>query len=119
MKIHISHSTKVMIEHRPYKIVERGKIDVKGKGEMKTYFVLCKVDEDGKSIKCPFMEIFEQFKLKEQQAGGGAKIPKNKTAPSAMVTFQENKNSVEIFDDHKSDSLDFFNDPKQNPKGFS
>lgn len=68
MKIHISQSTKVLIERKPYKIVERGKIDIKGKGEMKTYFVLSKLDDDGKSIKCPFMEIYEEYKKKRKQS---------------------------------------------------
>lgn len=62
MKIHISEYTRNLIQTKPYKIVERGKVEIKGKGEMKTYFVLSKVDEDGKSIKCPFMEIFEEYK---------------------------------------------------------
>lgn len=38
MKIHISESTKVLIGPK-YKIIERGEIDVKGKGTMKTYWL--------------------------------------------------------------------------------
>ncbi|XP_034486759.1 soluble guanylate cyclase 88E isoform X2 [Drosophila innubila] len=38
MKIHISESTKVLIGPN-YKILERGEIDVKGKGTMKTYWL--------------------------------------------------------------------------------
>lgn len=68
MRIHISQSTKNAIDNQPYRVVERGKIEVKGKGEMKTYFVLCKINEDGKSIKCPFMEIFEAQKKAEESS---------------------------------------------------
>lgn len=66
MKIHISQSTKVLLTNKRYRIVERGKIEIKGKGEMKTYFVQSKLDEDGKSIKCPFMEIYEEIKRNEE-----------------------------------------------------
>ncbi|KAH8420716.1 hypothetical protein KR222_003104 [Zaprionus bogoriensis] len=38
MKVHISESTKVLIGPS-YKIIERGEIDVKGKGTMKTYWL--------------------------------------------------------------------------------
>ncbi|XP_023169693.2 soluble guanylate cyclase 88E isoform X2 [Drosophila hydei] len=38
MKVHISESTKVLIGPS-YKILERGEIDVKGKGTMKTYWL--------------------------------------------------------------------------------
>lgn len=38
MKVHISESTKVLIGPN-YKILERGEIDVKGKGTMKTYWL--------------------------------------------------------------------------------
>lgn len=61
MKIHISQSTKAMLNPKNYKIVERGKIEVKGKGEMKTYFVLTKRDQDGKSVKMSFMEVIEDY----------------------------------------------------------
>ena len=48
MKIHISEFTKTLLPTANYDIVERGKIEVKGKGEMKTYFVLGKI---GKKVK--------------------------------------------------------------------
>lgn len=38
MKIHISQSTKDLLGHS-YKVLERGEIDVKGKGCMKTYWL--------------------------------------------------------------------------------
>jgi hypothetical protein len=63
MKIHISHTTKILLEKKKYKIVERGTIEVKGKGEMKTYFVDCKLDDDGKSIELSFLEAYEEYAL--------------------------------------------------------
>jgi hypothetical protein len=68
MRIHVSQSTKNAIDSKPYRTIERGKIEVKSKGEMKTYFVLSKLSEDGKSIKCPFMEIFEAQKKASESA---------------------------------------------------
>jgi hypothetical protein len=70
MRIHISESTKLFIEDYPYEIVERGKIDVKGKGEMKTYFVLQRFDAKGQPAKCPFMEIFQEQKNKKAVSEG-------------------------------------------------
>ena len=68
MKIHISQSTKSLIDlKKSYKIVERGKIEVKGKGEMKTYFVLCKLDTRGESIDCSYMNVYEEFQHQEME----------------------------------------------------
>ncbi|XP_056457976.1 soluble guanylate cyclase 88E-like [Gadus chalcogrammus] len=44
MQIHISQTTKDHLEHEPYIIEERGKIFVKGKGYMKTYWLKGKED---------------------------------------------------------------------------
>ncbi|XP_051922435.1 soluble guanylate cyclase 88E-like [Hippocampus zosterae] len=44
MQIHISQTTKDHLEHEPYIIEERGKIFVKGKGYMKTYWLKGKKD---------------------------------------------------------------------------
>lgn len=38
MKVHISHTTKKALPKR-YVVAERGDIDVKGKGAMKTYWL--------------------------------------------------------------------------------
>ena len=62
MKIHVSEHTKALLPPDNYRIVERGKIEVKGKGVMKTYFVLNKIDDDGVSVVCPFMKIIEEHK---------------------------------------------------------
>ena len=59
MKIHISESTNSFLEKKSYKVVERGKIEIKGKGEMKTYFVLSRFDKRGKEVKCTLMDVFE------------------------------------------------------------
>uniref|UniRef100_H3AQZ9 guanylate cyclase n=1 Tax=Latimeria chalumnae TaxID=7897 RepID=H3AQZ9_LATCH len=44
MQIHISQTTKDHLEHEPYSIEERGKVFVKGKGYMKTYWLKGKKD---------------------------------------------------------------------------
>jgi hypothetical protein len=64
MKIHISESTKSFLEKRSYKVVERGKIEIKGKGEMKTYFVLSRFDKRGNEVKCSLMDVFEDMNEK-------------------------------------------------------
>ena len=64
MKIHISESTKSFLEKKAYKIEERGKIEIKGKGEMKTYFVLSRFDKRGVEVKCTLMEVFEDMNVK-------------------------------------------------------
>ena len=68
MKIHISEYTKSLLPNHSYDIIERGKIEVKGKGEMKTYFVIGKVDQDGNPIVCPFQKIMEEHRLKNGDA---------------------------------------------------
>jgi hypothetical protein len=64
MKIHISEATKLLIENKRYKLNERGKMEIKGRGEIITFFVACKLDEHGKEIKSPYMEVFENLKNK-------------------------------------------------------
>ncbi len=64
MKIHLSHSTMTLLNANKYVLVERGKMQVKGKGEMKTYFCLAKKDERGKQIRCPFEDILEDYAKK-------------------------------------------------------
>ncbi|XP_041098969.1 soluble guanylate cyclase 88E-like [Polyodon spathula] len=49
MQIHISQTSKDHLEHEPYIIEERGKIFVKGKGYMKTYWLKGKKDLSFKS----------------------------------------------------------------------
>lgn len=44
MKIHISETTKKFLPST-YEVEERGEIDVKGKGNMKTYWLECRDDE--------------------------------------------------------------------------
>ena len=64
MKIHISQSTMSLMSHDRYNVVERGKLEVKGKGEMKTYFVQSRNDSKGKPIRCPFQDILEDYARK-------------------------------------------------------
>ena len=80
MKIHVSMSTKILLEKtKKFKIVERGTVELKGKGEMKTYFVECKLDEDGKSIELPYSQVYEDYDLvkeddKYDKKGAGFKL---------------------------------------------
>jgi hypothetical protein len=80
MKIHVSISTKLLLEKtNKFKIVERGTVQVKGKGEMKTYFVECKLDDDGKPIELAFMHAYEDYELvqeddKYDKKGAGFKL---------------------------------------------
>jgi hypothetical protein len=80
MKIHISEHTKLLLNQQLYDIVERGKIEVKGKGEMKTYFILGKIGEDGKPIVCPFMQILEDHKKKFGESPDDIVVPEDKHA---------------------------------------
>ena len=57
MKIHISEATKELLSSNNYNIVERGKIEVKGKGTMKTYFVLNKKGKNGNIQKKINLEL--------------------------------------------------------------
>ena len=61
MKIHISEETRILLPENNYSIVERGKIEVKGKGTMKTYFVLNKKKENGEAVICPFMSLIGEY----------------------------------------------------------
>ncbi|KAJ8299769.1 hypothetical protein KUTeg_023829 [Tegillarca granosa] len=55
MKIHISETTYRELKPYPYIVQERGTITVKGKGTMKTYWLLAK-NQEGKPI-CPFSSV--------------------------------------------------------------
>jgi hypothetical protein len=119
MKIHISHSTKVLLDGRPYSIVERGKIEIKGKGEMKTYFVLNKVDENGKPIKCKFMEVFEKYKTNASPAKNGMRTVDSEPLVKGLghsnsVTFEKkepDENGVQ------AEELEYFTTSKISLKG--
>lgn len=62
MKIHISEATKVLLPENKYCVIERGKIEVKGKGVMKTYFILNKKSTNGEDMICPFMSLCDEYK---------------------------------------------------------
>ncbi|CAH1256862.1 GUCY1B3 [Branchiostoma lanceolatum] len=56
MHIHISETTKAHLEEEPYLLVERGTVTIKGKGEMKTYWLKEKVgDQTGEALDTPFL----------------------------------------------------------------
>ncbi|XP_061885710.1 soluble guanylate cyclase 88E-like [Entelurus aequoreus] len=64
MQIHISQTTKDHLEHEPYSIEERGKIFVKGKGYMKTYWL------KGKKTPAELRYISEQKDLEDKSSNG-------------------------------------------------
>lgn len=64
MKIHLSHSTMILLNTAKYTLVERGKLQVKGKGEMKTYFCLGRKDAKGEQIRSAFEDILEDYAKK-------------------------------------------------------
>ena len=39
MRLHISQSTKALLKEKNYRIVERGKLEIKGKGKRKKKFI--------------------------------------------------------------------------------
>jgi hypothetical protein len=91
MKIHISESTKVLIEKEDYKVVERGKIEVKGKGEMKTYFVLSRFDKKGVEVKCSLMGVFQEMDDQQRQHINGSKTFQNDDDGKNLNTFDDSK----------------------------
>ncbi|XP_074659880.1 soluble guanylate cyclase gcy-31-like isoform X2 [Tubulanus polymorphus] len=54
-KIHISETTKVLLEGFPYSVVERGTIQIKGKGVMKTFWLQGKTELDPSDPKIQSM----------------------------------------------------------------
>jgi hypothetical protein len=76
MKIQVSESTKLLIENKRYKLTERGKMEIKGRGgDIITYFVACKLDEHGREVKSPYMEIMENLKNNPVQPPAPRAIP--------------------------------------------
>ncbi|KAM8870309.1 soluble guanylate cyclase 88E-like [Spinachia spinachia] len=70
MQIHISQTSKDHLEHEPYIIEERGKIFVKGKGYMKTYWLKGKRDL---SFKTPAeMRYSSEQKDSEEKSSNGS-----------------------------------------------
>ncbi|XP_077576724.1 soluble guanylate cyclase 88E-like [Stigmatopora nigra] len=82
MQIHISQTTKDHLEHEPYNIEERGKIFVKGKGYMKTYWLKGKKDL---SFKTPAeMRYSDEQKDSEDKSSNGSISPDAKQTSSAQ-----------------------------------
>lgn len=86
MKIHISHSTTSLLNTNRYHIVERGKLEVKGKGEMKTYFVLNLKDDKGNVLKCPFQEILDDYQKKNPHKVMMESVAKDKNEQKFVAT---------------------------------
>uniref|UniRef100_A0AAV2MEM0 Guanylate cyclase domain-containing protein n=1 Tax=Knipowitschia caucasica TaxID=637954 RepID=A0AAV2MEM0_KNICA len=89
MQIHISQTTKDHLEHEPYIIEERGKIFVKGKGYMKTYWLKGKKDL---SFKTPAelrysgeqKDAEELSSIGEEPAEGGKPSPSEQPPDSLL-----------------------------------
>nr|XP_019948238.1 PREDICTED: soluble guanylate cyclase 88E-like [Paralichthys olivaceus] len=82
MQIHISQTTKDHLEHEPYIIEERGKIFVKGKGYMKTYWLKGKKDL---SFKTPAeLRYSGEQKDSEEKSSNGSASPNTKRMASNL-----------------------------------
>ncbi|KAH9513755.1 Soluble guanylate cyclase 88E, partial [Bulinus truncatus] len=68
MKIHISETTKKELENYPYVVENRGSIDVKGKGQMKTYWLISKKEISENDLPlCPFIIIMKEEVMRRNQ----------------------------------------------------
>ncbi|XP_068613334.1 LOW QUALITY PROTEIN: soluble guanylate cyclase 88E-like [Brachionichthys hirsutus] len=90
MQIHISQTTKDHLEHEPYVIEERGKIFVKGKGHMKTYWLKGKQDL---SFKTP-----SELRYSSQQ-----KDPADKRSDSSTSTGAKHDPAVSVRDQEQAE----------------
>ncbi|XP_060936892.1 soluble guanylate cyclase 88E-like [Limanda limanda] len=82
MQIHISQTSKDHLEHEPYIIEERGKIFVKGKGYMKTYWLKGKKDL---SFKTPAeLRYSGEQKDSEEKSSNGSASPNTKRMASNL-----------------------------------
>ncbi|XP_061633789.1 soluble guanylate cyclase 88E-like [Phyllopteryx taeniolatus] len=82
MQIHISQTTKDHLEHEPYIIEERGKIFVKGKGYMKTYWLKGKKDL---SFKTPAeLRYSSEQKNSEDKSSNGSTSTNTKHISSSQ-----------------------------------
>ncbi|XP_063056024.1 soluble guanylate cyclase 88E-like [Engraulis encrasicolus] len=82
MQIHISQTTKDHLEHEPYIIEERGKIFVKGKGYMKTYWLKGKKDL---SFKTPAeLRYSSEQKDSEERSSNGSTCDNTKRSSSNL-----------------------------------
>ncbi|GLD53213.1 soluble guanylate cyclase 88E-like protein, partial [Lates japonicus] len=88
MQIHISQTTKDHLEHEPYIIEERGKIFVKGKGYMKTYWLKGKKDL---SFKTPAELRYssEQKDSEDKSSNGSTSTNAKRMASNLHITSSE------------------------------
>ena len=68
--------------------MERGKLEVKGKGEMKTYFVLNRKDDRGTIMKCPFQAILDEYTRKNPHKVMMDQQPKDKNEQKFVATAE-------------------------------
>ncbi|XP_046702051.1 soluble guanylate cyclase 88E-like [Silurus meridionalis] len=92
MQIHISQTTKDHLEHEPYIIEERGKIFVKGKGYMKTYWLKGKKDL---SFKTPAeLRYSSEQKDSEDRSSNGSTCTNTKRFNSNLNISNEEQAEV-------------------------
>ncbi|XP_042201847.1 soluble guanylate cyclase 88E-like [Callorhinchus milii] len=110
MQIHISQTSKDHLEHEPYIIEERGKIFVKGKGYMKTYWLKGKQD-----LSAAMSHPGDQDRANEdstsstnviEKTGGDPQDEPVATEEIAPPTAEMGKPSLETKRSRKSEALD-------------
>ncbi|KAK3103517.1 hypothetical protein FSP39_019823 [Pinctada imbricata] len=65
MKIHISQTTHESIRTFPYECEERGSVNIKGKGSMKTYWLKSK-NNQAETSGCPFANLIDDKLVQEK-----------------------------------------------------
>ncbi|XP_034001802.1 soluble guanylate cyclase 88E-like [Trematomus bernacchii] len=92
MQIHISQTTKDHLEHEPYIIEERGKIFVKGKGYMKTYWLKGKGDL---SFKTPAELRYNAEQKESEDKSSNGSISSNTKRMGSNLNIRGSREHVE------------------------
>ncbi|XP_048880379.1 soluble guanylate cyclase 88E-like isoform X1 [Brienomyrus brachyistius] len=104
MQIHISQTTKDHLEHEPYIIEERGKIFVKGKGYMKTYWLKGKKDLSFKS-PAELRYSSEQRDSEERTSNGSTGTNAQLSASNPNIPSEQRAEGKPSLTDLPSDTL--------------
>ncbi|KAF5282152.1 hypothetical protein FQR65_LT02849 [Abscondita terminalis] len=83
MKVQISHTTRDLIP-KEYEVTERGEVEVKGKGYMKTYWLLSRT---GRQHVSNLINISE-FEIKAEESGRHQVEEQRKASVYSPITFQ-------------------------------
>lgn len=114
-KIHISETTRVELIDYPYILEERGTVSVKGKGHMKTYWLLGREPVENSQAKCPFGSILLE-ELSKVKSKGEDVFPAMKAGLNEHNDFPELRSlySPVSFEDVKR-TLSNTNTPRDSP----